>query len=281
MPEEIFEVFEDIFDEAKKRRKKSKKRRKKGQRDYDARYETDPRDRQQTPSGGLLGKLTSMFQPLPPPEPEPEPDPMTDLERAHQQQMRLLQDVRRSVDEVTESRRRMQERADRNLERIEEHEAMAAAHLRAGREDMARVALERKRLAVAQSAEIGRELDALSKEQTQLLRAEARLEAKVEAFQMRRDVLQSQRASAEAQSRMSEMYGGMSEESSDVAYTLKRIETHNNELRSRGAAIDQMLDDGLVDGVEDPQARFDRRLELSGVDDDLERLRREVNEGKR
>ncbi len=279
MPEEIFDLFEDIFDEASKRRKKSKKRKKKGKKSSQA-ESSAPRQQQQS-SGGLLGRITSMFQPLPPPEPEPEPDPMNDLERAHQQQVRLLDDIRRSVDDVSESRRRMQERADRNAARVREHEETAADYLRAGQEDMARVTLERKRLALAQSDDIERELEALSKEQTQLLRAEARLEAKIEAFQMRRDVLQSQRASAEAQSRMSEMYGGMSEESSDVAYTLKRIETHNQELRSRGAAIDQMLDDGLVDGVEDPQARFDRRLELAGVDDDLERLRREVNESTR
>ena len=144
------------------------------------------------------------------------------------------------------------------------------------------VALERKAArAMAQAGEIQREVDALAKEQTQLLRAEARLEAKIEAFQMRREVLKSQRASAEAQARMGELYGGISEESSDVAFTLRRIETRTTELRSRGPAIDEMLDEGLVDGLEDPQTRFDRRLELAGVDDDLERLRRELSETER
>jgi hypothetical protein len=61
---------------------------------------------------------------------------------------------------------------------------------------------------------------------------------------------------------------------------VRRIESHTTELRSRGAAVDQMLDEGLVDGVEDPHSRFERRLELSEVDADLERLRRELDEGR-
>jgi hypothetical protein len=65
-----------------------------------------------------------------------------------------------------------------------------------------------------------------------------------------------------------------------VAYTVRRIETHTNELRSRGAAAEQMLDEGLVEGVESPRSRFDRQLELSEVDADLERLRRELDEGQ-
>jgi phage shock protein A len=171
----------------------------------------------------------------------------------------------------------MQERSTRNEQRMADFEAQARQHLAAGREDLARVALERKRLGVAQAAEFERELASLAHEQTQLLRAEARLEAKIETFRMRRDVLRSQRASAEAQARISEAYGGVTEESRDVAYTVRRIESHTAELRSRGAAAEQMLDDGLVEGVEDPQARFERKLAMSEVDDDLARLQREMD----
>ena len=287
MPEEIFDLVEDLFDEAKKRRKKSKKKSKKKKEKARSRRQAasaplPPQPSSQGPSGGgVLGRITSMFQPAPPPQPAPAPDPISDLDRAHQEQLRLLADVRRSVDEVAEAWQRMQQRAEENARRIGRFEVDAARQLREDRDDLARVALERKRLAIAQAGEIQREVDALAKEQTQLLRAEARLEAKIEAFQMRRDVLQSQRVSAEAQARMSELYGGISEESSDVAFTLKRIETRTAELRSRGPAIDEMLDDGLVDGLEDPQTRFDRRLELAGVDDDLERLRREMDEAGR
>ena len=286
MPEELLDIVEDLFDEAKKRRKKSKKRKKqkdrhRSEQQPDQVARTEQRQVVQQQSGdSLIGRITSFFQPAPPP-PKVEPDPIAELDRAHQQQVRLLDDVRRSVESVAEATGRMRDHARRNAARIEECETDARDHLAAGREDLARVALERKRLATAQSSEIERELAKLSAEQTQLLRAEARLETKIDAFRMRRDVLQSQRASAEAQVRISEMYGGISEESSDVAYTLKRIEAHTSELRSQGAAVDQMLDDGLVDGVEDPRARFDRRLEMSGVEEDLARLRRDLDRSGR
>ena len=283
MPEEIFDLLEEVFDEASDRRKKRRKNA--GKRARQTGWEDDPAptSRQAPPqsSGSVLGRITRLFQPAPPPQQQaaPEPSPEADLDAAYRKQLRLLDDVRQSVDEVTEAQRRMQERASQNERRQADFETQARQHLADGREDLARVALERKRLAGAQAGEFERELAALAHEQTQLLRAEARLEAKIEAFRTRREVLRSQRASAEAQARISEAYGGLSEESRDVAYTVRRIETHTAELRSQSAAVDQMLDDGLVEGVEDPKARFDRRLALSEVDDDLERLRRELDSG--
>ncbi|HLT19426.1 MAG TPA: PspA/IM30 family protein [Thermomicrobiales bacterium] len=272
MPEDLFDILEEVLDAAsdrrKKRDKKAKKRARRGE------YEEPARQ-----PGGLLGRITSLFQPVPPPEPaRPEPSPEAELDAAYRQQLRLLDDVRRSIDEVAEARRRMEERAARNRQRMADFEAQARQHLIDGRDDLARVALERKRLGEAQAGEFERELASLDREHTQLLRAEARLEAKIEAFRTRRDVLHSQRASAEAQARISEAYGGLTEESSDVAYTIRRIETHTRELRSRGAAADQMLDEGLLEGVEDPRTRFDRQLALSEVDADLERLRRQLDD---
>lgn len=272
MPEELFDILEEVLDAASDRRKKSKKKARKRARKNG--YVEPIRQ-----AGGLLGRITSLFQPALPPQPQQarlEPGPEEELDAAYRQQLRLLDDVRRSIDEVSEAQRRMEERAARNRQRMADFETQARQYLLDGREDLARVALERKRLGEAQAAEFERELASLAREHTQLLRAEARLEAKIEAFRMRRDVLRSQRASAEARARISEAYSGLSEESSDVAYTVRRIETHTKELRSRGAAADQMLDDGLIEGIEDPRTRFDRKLALSEVDADLERLRREL-----
>ena len=284
MPEEIFDLLEEVFDEASDRRKKRRKKAGKRARqdDWDDRQPSAPR-RTEPPqsSGSVLGRITRLFQPAPPPQQQaaPEPSPEADLDAAYRKQLRLLDDVRQSVDEVTTAQRRIQDRASQNQRRQVDFETQARQHLADGRDDLARVALERKRLAAAQAGEFERELAALAHEQTQLLRAEARLEAKIEAFRTRREVLRSQRASAEAQARISEAYGGLSEESRDVAYTVRRIETHTAELRSQSEAVDQMLDEGLVEGVEDPKARFDRKLALSEVDDDLERLRRELDSG--
>lgn len=282
MPEEIFDLLEEVFDEASDRRKKRRKQARQRARQDDWDDDRAATSRQTSPpsSGSVLGRITRLFQPAPPQQQAaPEPSPEADLDAAYRKQLRLLDDVRQSVAEVTEAQRRMQERASQNERRQADFEAQARQHLAEGREDLARVALERKRLGVAQAGEFERELASLAHEQTQLLRAEARLEAKVDAFRTRREVLRSQRASAEAQARISEAYGGLSEESRDVAYTVRRIETHTAELRSQSAAVDEMLDEGLVEGVEDPKARFDRRLALSEVDDDLERLRRELDTG--
>ncbi len=283
MPEEIFDIVEDLFDEAKKRRKKNKKSKKSSKKSREQPQQkpmrADPTPVDQSSSGGLVGRFTRLFQPVPSQPASaaaPALDPDADLDRALQQQLQLLDDVRRSIEEVSVTQRRMHKRSEANSRRAGEFERLAREELANGSEDLARVALERKRLSMAQALEFERELQTLNQELAQLMRAEARLEAKVETFRARRDVLRSQRASAEAQARIGEMYSGLSEESSDVAYTMKRIETHTAELRSRGAATEQMLDDGLVEGVEDPGTRFDRQLEMTAIDDDLARLEDEL-----
>lgn len=279
MPEEIFDVLEDIFDERKKRKKRRKRREREIERRPPERRSDRDRPAERSEPKGLMGRVTSMFRsasepPPAPQQPEPEPDPRQQLDTTYREQLRLLEEVRQSVDNVTAAKDRLQRQFDEAERRLSEFDELARRHLDAGREDLARVAIERKQLAVAQLDDFERQIETLAQEQTQLMRAEARLEAKIEAFRARREVVSSQYAAAQAQARLGDAAGGLNEEMADVNYSVRRVESRTAELRSRGQAIDQMINEGLLEG-DDPQARFDRKMRLMDVDDELERLKRQ------
>ena len=252
MPEEIFDLLEDLFDGAKKRRKKQKR---------------DKQQQQQQP------EQRRNVQPVQAAEPLPHvPNPQAELDASYRQQRQALEDLRRSTDDVTSARKKLTERAQAHERQLTEYDARAREHLVAGREDLARIVLERKRMAVAQVSEFEREIQALQREEADLMRMEAQLEAELESFWLRAEVLRSQERSAQARSRFSGEFG-------EVSSALDNAEAHVADLNGRSRLLDGMLETGL--GATNEHARFERDLELSEVDADLEALRRDLNSNRR
>ena len=240
MPEEIFDLLEDLFDGAKKRRKRQRRER-----------EQELREQQQRPV-----------------QQQPQaPNPQAELDATYRLQRKALEDLRRSTDDVAAARKKMEERARFHEQQLVDFDERARQHLLEGREDLARIVLERKRMAVAQVAEFEREIETLQREEAELMRMEAQLEAELESFWLRAEVLRSQQRSAEARSRFSGEF-------SEVSGALDNAEAHVAEMNGRSRMLDGMLASGQ--GATDDVARFEREVELTGVEADLEALRRQV-----
>jgi phage shock protein A len=250
MPEEIFDLLEDLFDGAKKRRKKQKKEK---QRQFQEQERRPAKPRE------AVAPVT------------PAPNPQADLEATYQLQRKALEALRRNTDDVTTARMKLEERARFHEQQLVDFDERARQHLIDGREDLARIVLERKRMAVAQVSEFEREIETLKREEAELMRMEAQLEAELESFWLRSEVLKSQQRSAEARSRFSGDF-------SQVGSALDEAEAHVAELNSRSRLLDGMLSSG--GGATDAHARFERDLELTGVDADLEALRRQMRQDR-
>lgn len=262
MPEEIFDLIEDLFDGARKRKKKRDR-----QKEREVRQNPPPRKQRQSQSAEPIDL-----------DPRLSADPQTQLEVNYRQQKKMLQDLRRSTDEVSQARQRLTERALSHERQLDEFDARAKEHLQQGREDLARVVLERKRLAVAQLSEFEREIEELKREETHLMSMEARLEAELESFWLRSQVLRSKHSSAQARSRLGDAASGLSGEMGSAGSALDNAEKHVAELDSRSRMLDGMLESGMSNA--DPRIRFERDLELSEVDADLEALRRQMREDR-
>jgi len=210
-------------------------------------------------------------------------DPRETLDLSYEKQRELLQQVQRGLIEVTTAKRRLQLQSAQLEASIKTVDQQARSALGAGREDLARAALERKRLLVEQQAGLERQAAEVQGQQEKLTAAEARLSAKIESFRTQKEVIKAQYSAAQAEVKIGEAFTGVSEEMADVGLAVDRATAKTQEMQARAGAIDELVASGALSDVSasgDPvQAELDRALRSADVDAELSALKAEVGAG--
>ena len=106
-------------------------------------------------------------------------DPRETLDYAYEQQMSMLRDVKRGVVEMVTAKRRLELQASKARDNLAKLETQARKALEMGREDLARVALERKQGALSELQGLDLQISDLEMEQEKLTASEQRLQTKV------------------------------------------------------------------------------------------------------
>ena len=194
-------------------------------------------------------------------------DPRETLDYSYQTQLELLQKVRRGVADVATSRKRVELQINQLQQSSNKLDKQAREALAAGREDLAREALQRK-----------------SGVQGKLTAASQRLQVKVDAFRTKKETIKATYTAAEAQTRINEAFTGISEEMGDVGMAIQRAEDKTEQMKARAGAIDELMASGALDDMvsgprDDIQAELDRMGASSSVDLELERLKGELAQG--
>jgi len=207
-------------------------------------------------------------------------DPRETLDLSYEKQLQLLQNVKRGVAEVTTSKKRIELQKAKLQMNIDKLDGQAREALAAGREDLARKALENKAALQAQSANLDQQISDLNDQQQKLIAAESRLATKVEAFRTRKETIKAQYSAAEAQVKVTESVTGISEEMADVGYAVQRARDKTEEMQARSEAIDTMVEQGTLEDVLGNKDLVDRELEKiksdAAVKRELETLKQEV-----
>ncbi len=232
---------------------------------------------------GLMGRFTTIVKAKASKALDKAEDPRETLDYSYEKQLELLQKVRRGVADVATSKKRLELQAAKLEQSVEKLDGQARMALQQNREDLARVALERKKGVQLQLQGIDEQRATLQAEQDKLVLAEQRLTAKVEAFRTRKETIKAQYTAAEAQTKIGEAFSGVSEEMADVGMAIERAEAKTETMRARAGAIDELLESGALTDVTDGRDSIDRELEqlsmAGGVDAELERLRGELGAG--
>jgi phage shock protein A len=168
-------------------------------------------------------------------------DPRDTVEYAYGKQLELLQDVRRGLVEVATSRGLLEAQARRLRERVPRFGEQAERALAAGREDLTRLALERKHSARAALAELERQIAEVGDEERRLAGTAERLAVHVEEFRARRNLVSARYSAAEAQLRAQERLAGLSDEVGQLWQALERAEDRTERMQARAAAIDALV----------------------------------------
>ncbi len=230
---------------------------------------------------GILSRMSTIFKSKMNQALDSVEDPRQTLEYSYQRQLELLQNVKRGLADVVASKKRLELQAETLKQQAATLEKEAKQALAVGREDLARQALERKQAAQQQLDGLGQQIAGLQGEQDKLTAAEQRLSAKVESFRTQKEVIKAQYTAAQASVKIGEAATGLSEEMADVGLSVQRAQDKTDAMRSRAAAIDELVAQGtLTDSLSrdgDPvAAELGKITATANVDSDLVRLKAEV-----
>jgi phage shock protein A len=205
------------------------------------------------------------------------------LNYSFEKQTELLNKLRRDIAEVVTAKKRLEMQKAKLVANTNTLDGQARHALDSNREDLARLALERKNVILQQAANLDNQINDIEIQQEKLKDTERRLSAKVEEFKTRKEVIKAQYSSAEAQVRIKESVTGISEEMSDVGVSLNRAEEKTQKMQAKAQALDEMIDSGVLTDYTtssenlggDIEAELDKVTMKSSVDEELEKLKAE------
>ncbi len=210
-------------------------------------------------------------------------DPRETLEYSYEKQREMLQNVKRGVVEMVTAKRRLELQARKAEGNIAKLDSQARQAIEAGREDLARLALERKQATISELQGLGDQISALELEQEKLTHAEQRLQAKVQSFRTQKEVIKAQYSAAQAQVRIGSALSGISEEMGDVTMAVERAQTKTDNLQAKAGAIDELVATGVLDDPTggDPLDNQLKQLSASStVESELEQLKGQIGSGE-
>jgi phage shock protein A len=213
-------------------------------------------------------------------------NPSETLDYSYEQQLRLLQDVKRGIADVTTSKKRLQMQTTGLEQNVVKLETQARDALAAGREDLARAALERKALVQQQLQDLDGQVAQLEQQQEKLVASEKQLSAKIEAFRSQKEVIKAQYSAAEAQVRIGEAATGIGEQMADTGLAIQRAKDKTEQMQARAAAVEELVEAGtLEDFTSGGETALDRELAQiqagNQVEQELAKLKSEVGPGEK
>lgn len=207
-------------------------------------------------------------------------DPREVLDYAYDQQQALLRKVRQGLVDVATSKRQLELGVQKLAKRVPATEEQARKALASDREDLARIALQRKQTALQEIESLEMQLEGVAEEETRLTAAEQQLSARIEEFRTRRQAASARYTAAEAQVKIGEAMTGISGELADLSMALGRAEEKTRRMQARASALGSLIEVGslaLPGGEGDVVERELKQLTASqAVDDELDDLKREL-----
>jgi phage shock protein A len=186
--------------------------------------------------------------------------------------------ISRGLIEVSAARNRLVFQRDQLSTAIEKSQDQAQLAVRAGRDDLARTALERRQEAESRYAGIEGIIANLDRQAETLKQSQASLDHKIAYFRSKKEELKAIYDSSRAQLQMREAVSGISADLTDAGNTIRRAEDRIREMQSRADAIEGLVVEGVLIDVLEPEVDdIDRQLLLvdhqRSIDSELARLK--------
>lgn len=232
---------------------------------------------------GILERLSTIFKAKANKVVDGLEDPREILDYSFEKQGELINRLRRDIVSVVTAKKELELQKAKLVASVSTLEQQARGALKSNREDLARLALERKNTIELQIQNLDKQIAEIQAEQTKLEDSERRLSTKVEEFKTRKEIIKAQYSSAEAQVKIKESITGISEEMSDIGLSLNRAEEKTNKMRAKSQALDEMIESGALTDVTstapsagaDIEAELDKAAINQSVEEELAKMKAE------
>jgi phage shock protein A len=235
---------------------------------------------------GLTGRMSTIIKAKVSKVLDRAEDPAETLDYSYTKQLELLQNVKKGIADVVTSKKRLQLQEAQMQQQLVKLDTQARQALAANREDLARLALERKQNVQTELQGLDQQIAELEDQQQKLTDSQAQMSAKLEAFRTKKEVIKAQYSAAEAQVRISEAATGVGEQMADVGLAMQRALDKTEQMKARAQAVGELEAAGTFDDLTQlgpGKDDLDRQLEQIGaggaVDDELAKMKAELAAG--
>jgi phage shock protein A len=199
-------------------------------------------------------------------------DPRETLDYSYERQLGLLRDVKRGVADVATSKQRLKLQTNRLEQEDLKLQNQAQHAVSVDRDDLARIALQRKAALQPQIQNLRTQVVQLDEQQQKLADASHQLQMKIEMFRTQKESMKAQYTASAAQVKISESFTGLSREMGDVGQTLQRAQDRIEQMQARSGALDELIDSGALQDMTSQLGEddIDRQLRLSSGSDEIE-----------
>jgi phage shock protein A len=205
-------------------------------------------------------------------------NPTETLDYSYEQQLTLLQNVKRGIADVVTAMQQTQ--LEQSVVKLE---TQARQALGSGREDLARQALERKSAVQTQLQDLDGQVHQLEDQQEKLVQNESELSARIESFRSQKEVMKAQYSAAEAQVRIGEAATGIGGKMADAGAAIERARSKTEEMQARAGAMDELIQSGTLEDFTSDKTQLDRELaqmaSQSQVESELAKMKQELGPG--
>jgi phage shock protein A len=210
-------------------------------------------------------------------------NPTETLDYSYEQQLQLLQNVKRGIADVVTAKKRLQLQQGQLEKSVVTLDTQARQALAGGREDLARQALERKSAVQTQLQDLDGQVGQLEQQQEKLTTNEKELSARIESFRSQKEVMKAQYSAAEAQVRIGEAATGIGGKMQDAGAAIERAREKTAQMQARASAMDELIESGTLEDYTSDKTALDRELaqmaSQSQVDSELAAMKQELGGG--
>jgi phage shock protein A len=213
-------------------------------------------------------------------------DPGQVMDYSYTEQLKQLQNLKRSIAEVVTNEKLLEMRQRELQQKMNTLDQQAMMALQANREDLARMALQKKEVLLVQINGYEQQIAQLHAQAERLKGMERTISARVEAFRTQKEMVKAQYGAAQAQVKVNEAVTGISQEMTEMNLAMQRAQDKVLSMQARANAMETLIEEGtlseqgLLGEGGDPLDRELRQISSQqNVEDQLQAMKQQMQLG--